>query len=103
MKPKISINNNNNNNNNNSNSNVGNRVRNYGVCMRIKRRLTFGKSPFKNNKLQGKGIFCQNLMVSPAGDGPLEIAGVGGGGGHFSPKKFLQEKLVQINPANGYA
>ena len=59
-KTKINVNNNNtrnNNNNNNNNSNVGNRVRNYGVCMRIKRRFTVGKSPFKNNKLQCKGIF----------------------------------------------
>ena len=46
-------------------NNVGNSVSNNGVCMRIKRRLTLGKSPLINNKFQGKGIFKQNLMVSP--------------------------------------
>ena len=62
-------NNNNNNNNNNSNSNGGNRVRNYAVCMRIKRRLTFRKSPFKNNKVnESSDKNWSEYMVSPAGD-----------------------------------
>ena len=45
------------------------------VCMGIKRRLTFGKIPFKNIKLQGKEFFCQNLEDQLADDRD------GGGGG----------------------
>jgi len=61
--------------------------------MRIKLRLTFGKGPLKNNtRLQGKGIFRQNLMLSLPGDGALEIAGKVGRGGTFL--QFLHEKLL---------
>ena len=64
------------------------------VCMGIKRRLTFGKIPFKNIKLQDKEIFWQNLEDQLADD--RDGGGEGCRVGDFSPKKILVREICLI-------